>query len=323
MINEKIKSLQERRKELDNELSLYDLDTTDEEEKQEIESLESQIAEIDAEIEDNKKYFASLDVNELKANMKNAKTEEEYIEAYKEYNEYKAYTGKKSKIRTLVPIFGVATLLVGSSLVGYNITKKTGTNSNQATETNINNNDNNSTQNQIKDTTSVSSEQIDEMLGEENSTKTSSTTRTASTNTTVTTTSTNPVVTTSVPTQEPTTTTRIIINTTETPKKPTTTERTEIIPEVTTTEVPTTATTTTEATTESTTETVIYDTIEEPTTADPYDPNMPIEEDEDDVEYFESSARKGLLVSLKQELLKIKSSRKAIAAQQVYTKILK
>ena len=306
MINEKIKSLQERRKELDNELSLYDLDTTDEEEIQEIESLESQIAEIDAEIKDNKKYFASLDVNELKANMKNAKTEEEYIEAYKEYNEYKAYTGKKSKIRTLVPIFGVAALLVGSSLLGYNITRKPETKSDRVTESSISNNDNISTQHQIKDTTSVSSEQIAEMLSEENSTKTSSTTRT---------TSTNPVVTTSVPTQEPTTTTRIIINTTETPKKPTTTERTEIIPEVTTTEVPTTATTTTEATTtESTTETVIYDTTEEPTTADPYDPDMPIEE---------SNSKKNILSRLKQELLNIKSSRKAIAAQQVYTKILK
>lgn len=307
MINEKIKSLQERRKELENELSLYDLDTTDEEEIQEIESLESQIAEIDAEIKDNKKYFASLDVNELKANMKNAKTEEEYIEAYKEYNEYKAYTGKKSKIRTLVPIFGVAALLVGSSLVGYNITRKPETKSDRVTESSISNNDNISTQHQIKDTTSVSSEQIAEMLSEENSTKTSSTTRT---------TSTNPVVTTSVPTQEPTTTTRIIIiNTTETPKKPTTTERTEIIPEVTTTEVPTTATTTTEATTtESTTETVIYDTTEEPTTADPYDPDMPIEE---------SNSKKNILSRLKQELLNIKSSRKAIAAQQVYTKILK
>mgnify|MGYP004508950725 CR=1 FL=1 len=315
MINEKIKSLQERRKELENELSLYDLDTTDEEEIQEIESLESQIAEIDAEIKDNKKYFASLDVNELKANMKNAKTEEEYIEAYKEYNEYKAYTGKKSKIRTLVPIFGVAALLVGSSLVGYNITRKPETKSDRVTESSISNNDNISTQHQIKDTTSVSSEQIDEMLSEENSTKTGSTTRTTSTNTTVTTTSTNPVVTTSVPTQEPTTTTRIIINTTETPKKPTTTERTEIIPEVTTTETPTTATTTTEATTtESTTETVIYDTTEEPTTADPYDPDMPIEE---------SNSKKNILSRLKQELLNIKSSRKAIAAQQVYTKILK
>lgn len=310
MINEKIKSLQERRKELENELSLYDLDTTDEEEIQEIESLESQIAEIDAEIEDNKKYFASLDVNELKANMKNAKTEEEYIEAYKEYNEYKAYTGKKSKIRTLVPIFGVATLLVGSSLVGYNITRKPETKSDRVTESSISNNDNISTQHQIKDTTSVSSEQIDEMLSEENSTKTSSTTRTTnSTNTTGT------IVTPGVPTQEPTTTTRIIINTTETPKKPTTTERTEIIPEVTTTEIPTTATTTTEATTtESTTETVIYDTTEEPTTADPYDPDMPIEE---------SNSKKNILSRLKQELLNIKSSRKAIAAQQVYTKILK
>lgn len=310
MINEKIKSLQERRKELENELSLYDLDTTDEEEIQEIESLESQIAEIDAEIKDNKKYFASLDVNELKANMKNAKTEEEYIEAYKEYNEYKAYTGKKSKIRTLVPIFGVATLLVGSSLVGYNITRKPETKSDRVTESSISNNDNISTQHQIKDTTSVSSEQIDELLNEENSTKTSSTTRTTnSTNTTGT------IVTPGVPTQEPTTTTRIIINTTETPKKPTTTERTEIIPEVTTTETPTTATTTTEATTtESTTETVIYDTTEEPTTADPYDPDMPIEE---------SNSKKNILSRLKQELLNIKSSRKAIAAQQVYTKILK
>ena len=310
MINEKIKSLQERRKELDNELSLYDLDTTDEEEIQEIESLESQIAEIDAEIEDNKKYFASLDVNELKANMKNAKTEEEYIEAYKEYNEYKAYTGKKSKIKTLVPIFGVAALLVGGSLVGYNITRKPETKSDRVTESSISNNDNISTQHQIKDTTSVSSEQIDEMLSEENSTKTSSTTRTTnSTNTTGT------IVTPGVPTQEPTTTTRIIINTTETPKKPTTTERTEIIPEVTTTETPTTATTTTEATTtESTTETVIYDTTEEPTTADPYDPDMPIEE---------SNSKKNILSRLRQELLNIKSSRKAIAAQQVYTKILK
>ena len=310
MINEKIKSLQERRKELENELSLYDLDTTDEEEIQEIESLESQIAEIDAEIKDNKKYFASLDVNELKANMKNAKTEEEYIEAYKEYNEYKAYTGKKSKIRTLVPIFGVAALLVGSSLVGYNITRKPETKSDRVTESSISNNDNISTQHQIKDTTSVSSEQIDEMLSEENSTKTSSTTRTTnSTNTTGT------IVTPGVPTQEPTTTTRIIINTTETPKKPTTTERTEIIPEVTTTETPTTATTTTEATTtESTTETVIYDTTEEPTTADPYDPDMPIEE---------SNSKKNILSRLKQELLNIKSSRKAIVAQQVYTKILK
>lgn len=310
MINEKIKSLQERRKELDNELSLYDLDTTDEEEIQEIESLESQIAEIDAEIEDNKKYFASLDVNELKANMKNAKTEEEYIEAYKEYNEYKAYTGKKSKIRTLVPIFGVAALLVGGSLVGYNITRKPETKSDRVTESSISNNDNISTQHQIKDTTSVSSEQIDEMLSEENSTKTSSTTRTTnSTNTTGT------IVTPGVPTQEPTTTTRIIINTTETPKKPTTTERTEIIPEVTTTETPTTATTTTEATTtESTTETVIYDTTEEPTTADPYDPDMPIEE---------SNSKKNILSRLRQELLNIKSSRKAIAAQQVYAKILK
>ena len=311
MINEKIKSLQERRKELENELSLYDLDTTDEEEIQEIESLESQIAEIDAEIKDNKKYFASLDVNELKANMKNAKTEEEYIEAYKEYNEYKAYTGKKSKIRTLVPIFGVAALLVGSSLVGYNITRKPETKSDRVTESSISNNDNISTQHQIKDTTSVSSEQIAEMLSEENSTKTSSTTRTTSTQGSTNTTSVTP----SVPTQEPTTTTRIIINTTETPKKPTTTERTEIIPEVTTTEVPTTATTTTEATTtESTTETVIYDTTEEPTTADPYDPDMPIEE---------SNSKKNILSRLKQELLNIKSSRKAIAAQQVYTKILK
>lgn len=310
MINEKIKSLQERRKELDNELSLYDLDTTDEEEIQEIESLESQIAEIDAEIEDNKKYFASLDVNELKANMKNAKTEEEYIEAYKEYNEYKAYTGKKSKIKTLVPIFGVAALLVGGSLVGYNITRKQETKSDRVTESSVSNNDNISTQQQIKDTTSVSSEQIDEMLSEENSTKTSSTTRTTnSTNTTGT------IVTPGVPTQEPTTTTRIIINTTETPKKPTTTERTEIIPEVTTTETPTTATTTTEATTtESTTETVIYDTTEEPTTADPYDPDMPIEE---------SNSKKNILSRLRQELLKIKSSRKAIATQQVYAKILK
>ena len=311
MINEKIKSLQERRKELENELSLYDLDTTDEEEIQEIESLESQIAEIDAEIEDNKKYFASLDVNELKANMKNAKTEEEYIEAYKEYNEYKAYTGKKSKIRTLVPIFGVAALLVGSSLVGYNITRKPETKSDRVTESSISNNDNISTQHQIKDTTSVSSEQIAEMLSEENSTKTSSTTRTTSTQGSTNTTSVTP----NIPTQEPTTTTRIIINTTETPKKPTTTERTEIIPEVTTTEVPTTATTTTEATTtESTTETVIYDTTEEPTTADPYDPDMPIEE---------SNSKKNILSRLKQELLNIKSSRKAIAAQQVYTKILK
>ena len=311
MINEKIESLQERRKELENELSLYDLDTTDEEEIQEIESLESQIAEIDAEIEDNKKYFASLDVNELKANMKNAKTEEEYIEAYKEYNEYKAYTGKKSKIRTLVPIFGVAALLVGSSLVGYNITRKPETKSDRVTESSISNNDNISTQHQIKDTTSVSSEQIAEMLSEENSTKTSSTTRTTSTQGSTNTTSVTP----NIPTQEPTTTTRIIINTTETPKKPTTTERTEIIPEVTTTEVPTTATTTTEATTtESTTETVIYDTTEEPTTADPYDPDMPIEE---------SNPKKNILSRLKQELLNIKSSRKAIAAQQVYTKILK
>lgn len=320
MINEKIKSLQERRKELDNELSLYDLDTTDEEEKKEIESLESQIAEIDAEIEDNRKYFDSVDPSELKANMKNAKTEEEYIEAYREYKEYKQYT--KSEIKKIVPIFGISALLVGGILgiaTAYNMSELA-PNANASTESDVNNNDNdNSTQNRIKDTTSVSSEQIDELLNEEDSTKTNSTTRTTnSTNTTGT------IVTPGVPTQEPTTSTRIIINTTETPKKPTTTERTEIIPEVTTTEVPTTERRTTEATTtESTTETVIYDTTEEPTTADPYDPDMPIEEDEDDVEYYESSAKKGLLVSLKQELLKIKSSRKAIATQQVYTKILK
>lgn len=322
MINAKIKYLKERRRELEDELSLYDLDTTNEEERLEIKNIESQIKVIDEEIKDNKNYFKSLNKKELKEKVKNAKTEEEYIDAYREYNEYMAYTGKKSKIKTLVPIFGMTALIVGGSILGYNITRKPIKEEKETTESNVSNIDNKVNDN-IKTTTGVSSEQISTMLDEE---KESTTYSTVKDNKTTTSTNANnsssSVVSTS--TSTPTTSTRIIVNTTTTESKPITTERTEIIPETPTTEVPTTATTSTEATTtENTTEVVIYDTTEVPTTEDPYDPDMPIDEDEEDVTYYESKSKINILNRLKAELLNIKASKPSIAVQSVYKKILK
>ena len=233
----------------------------------------------------------------LKEEMNNASNEEEFINAFrkwenvkKEIKNCKKSNKKSSKAGTIVTIAATTLLTISGGVAGFKLApklfgKNKDNSSNNMTTESINKAS--TSEDRVKDTTGVSTEQIEELLNSsETTTNTSATTSTSTKNTSDSSSST------SNPNNASTTETYIIDNddTTEY-EEPTTSERTEIIPEDTTEPSTESSTESTESTEKpkddsSTTETIIYiEEIEEPNTEYPDD--MPIEEDEDDVIYYD------------------------------------